>query len=156
VKFFGRMSRTHPTIGSHQIRVFRHRSEQLVGRETRRELNEDLPHVIGAEASPEDTLTIDKHRPSRLIVVGLRCHSPPIKVSINTFPSSLWSRRSKFHRKPTTVARENSNFGEPPHSAVMRRRERVPASPPTGASRLSRRIGDERPRLEAEIPVRLV
>jgi hypothetical protein len=29
---------------------------------------------------------------------------------------------SKPHRKPTTVARENRNSGEPPHSVVTRRR----------------------------------
>jgi hypothetical protein len=61
----------------------------LVDREARRELKEALAHILGAEASPEDTLTIDKHRPSRLTVAKLRCRSPPIKVSINTFPSSL-------------------------------------------------------------------
>jgi hypothetical protein len=61
----------------------------LVGREARRELKEALMHVLGAEASPEAALTVDKHQPSRLTVAGLRCHSPLIKVSINTFPSSL-------------------------------------------------------------------
>jgi hypothetical protein len=61
----------------------------LVGREARRELEEALAHVLGAEASPEAALTIDKHRPSRLTIAGLRCRSPPIKVSINMFPSSL-------------------------------------------------------------------
>jgi hypothetical protein len=61
----------------------------LVGREARRELEEALAHVLGAEASPEATLTVDKHQSSRLMVARLRCCSPPIKVSINTFPSSL-------------------------------------------------------------------
>jgi hypothetical protein len=61
----------------------------LVGREDRRELEEALVHVLGAEASPEAALTVDKHRPSHLTIAGLRCHSMPIKVSINTFPSSL-------------------------------------------------------------------
>jgi hypothetical protein len=61
----------------------------LVGREARRELKEALAHVLGAEASPEAALTVDKHRPSHLTVVRLCCHSPPIKVSINTFSSSL-------------------------------------------------------------------
>jgi hypothetical protein len=61
----------------------------LVGREARRELKEALAHILGAEASPEATLTIDEHQPSRLNVVGLHCCSPPIKVSINMFPSSL-------------------------------------------------------------------
>jgi hypothetical protein len=61
----------------------------LVGREARRELKETLVHVLGAEASPEAALTVDKHRPSHLTVVGLRCRSLPIKVSINTFSSSL-------------------------------------------------------------------
>jgi hypothetical protein len=36
----------------------------------------------------------------------------------------------------------------------MHRREREPASPPAGASRLDRQIGDERLKLEAEITVR--
>jgi hypothetical protein len=61
----------------------------LVYREARRELKEALEHVIGAEASPEAAPTIDKHQLSHLIVVELRCRSPPIKVSIKTFPSSL-------------------------------------------------------------------
>jgi hypothetical protein len=61
----------------------------LVGREARRELKEALAHILEAKASPEAALTIDKHRPSRLTVAGLCCRSPPIKVSINTFPSSL-------------------------------------------------------------------
>jgi hypothetical protein len=55
----------------------------LVGQEARRELKEALEHILGAEASPEAALTVDKHRPSRLTIVGLRCRSPPIKVSIN-------------------------------------------------------------------------
>jgi hypothetical protein len=153
---FDRKSRTRRTLGSHQIRVFCHRSEQLVGQEARRELKEDLAHVLGAEASQEAALTVDKHRPNRLTVVGLRCRSPPIKVSINTFPSSLWSRRSKPHRKLTTVAWENSNSGEPPRSAATRCRECEPAPPPARASRLSYRISDEWSRLKAEIPVRLI
>jgi hypothetical protein len=61
----------------------------LGGREARRELEEALVHVLGAEASPEAALTVDKHRPSRLTVAGLHCRSPPIKVSINTFLSLL-------------------------------------------------------------------
>jgi hypothetical protein len=61
----------------------------LVDREARRELKEALAHVFGAEASPEAALTVDKHRPSRLTVAGLRCRFTPIKVSINTFISSL-------------------------------------------------------------------
>jgi hypothetical protein len=61
----------------------------LVHREARRELEEALVHVLGAEASPEAALTVDKHRPSRLTVAGLYCCSPLIKVSINTFSSSL-------------------------------------------------------------------
>jgi hypothetical protein len=58
----------------------------LVGREARRELEKALAHILGAEASPEATLTVAKHQPSHLIVAGLCCHSPPIKVSIITFP----------------------------------------------------------------------
>jgi hypothetical protein len=150
------MSRAHRTLGSHQIWVFHHRSKQLVGRESRRELKEALAHVLGAEASPEAALTVDKHQSSHLTIVGLRCCSPLIKVSINTFPSSLWSQRNKPHRKPTTVGRENSNSGEPPHSAATRHREREPLPPPAGPNYLSRWIGDERLRLEAEIPIRLV
>jgi hypothetical protein len=53
------------------------------------ELKEALAHIIGAEASRVTALTIDKHRLSHLTVAKLCCHSPPIKVSINTFPSSL-------------------------------------------------------------------
>jgi hypothetical protein len=126
---FGRKSRTRWTLGSDQIWVFRRRSEQLVSREARRELEEALAHVLGAKASPEATLTVDMHRPSRLTVAGLCCRSPPIKVSINTFPSSLWSRRSKPHWKPTTVDRENSNPSEPPRSARTRHREHEPSQP---------------------------
>jgi hypothetical protein len=61
----------------------------LVGREARRELEEALAHVLGAEALLEAALTIDKHRPSHLTIAGLRCRSLPIKVSINTFPLLL-------------------------------------------------------------------
>jgi hypothetical protein len=61
----------------------------LVGQEARRELEEALVHVLGAEASPEAALTVDKHWPSRLTIAELLCLSPSIKVSINTFPSSL-------------------------------------------------------------------
>jgi hypothetical protein len=61
----------------------------LIGREARGEFEEASAHVLGAEASPEAALTVDKHRLSRLTVVGLRCRSPPIKVSINTFLLSL-------------------------------------------------------------------
>jgi hypothetical protein len=89
VRIFGRKSRTHQTLGSHQIQVFCCRSKKLVGQEARRELEEALAHVLGVEASPQAALTIAKHRPSRLTVVMLRCRSLPIKVSINMFPSSL-------------------------------------------------------------------
>jgi hypothetical protein len=153
VQISGRKSRTRRTLGSHQIRVFHRQSEQLAGREARRELKEALVHVQGAEASPKAALTVDKQRSSHLTVAGLRCRSPLIKVSINTFPSSLWSRRSKPHRKPTIVARENLNSSKLSRSAATCRREHEPAPPPAGASR---RIGDERPRLEAEIPVCLI
>jgi hypothetical protein len=63
--------------------------EQLLGREARRELDEAFAHVLEAEASSEFALTVDKHRSSRLTVVELHCCSPPVMVSINTFPSSL-------------------------------------------------------------------
>jgi hypothetical protein len=148
VRIFGHKSRTSWTLGSHQIRVFHCRSEQLVGREARRELEEALAHVLGAEASPEAALTIVKHRPIRLTVAGLSCRSPPIKVSMNTCPLSLWSHRSKPHQKLTTVAWENSNSGEPSCSAMTCHRDREPTPPRAGANC---RIGDERPRLEAEI-----
>jgi hypothetical protein len=108
VRIFGRKSRSHRTLGSHQIQVFCHWSEQLVGQEARRELKESLAHVLGAEASPEAAPTVDKHRPSHHTIAGLPCHSPSFKVSINMFPSSLWSRRCKPYQKLTTVARENS------------------------------------------------
>jgi hypothetical protein len=154
VWIFGRKSRTRRTLASHQIWVFHHRSEQLVGWEARRELKKALAHVLGAEALVEAALTVAKHRPSRLTIAEPHCRSLPIKVSIITFPSSLWSRRSKPHQKPTTVARENLNSDEPPRSVVTRRREREPSPPLAGASRLDHRINDERPRLEAGILVR--
>jgi hypothetical protein len=131
VWIFNRKSRTRRTIGSHQIWVFRRWSEQLVGREARRELKEALAHVLGAEASPEASLTIDKHWLSHITVAGLRCRSPPIKVSINTFPSSLWSRRSKPHWKPTTVARENSNSDEPPRARAGAAHDRSQSPQPS-------------------------
>jgi hypothetical protein len=155
VRIFSCKSRTRRTLGSHQIWVFHRHSEQLIGREAGRELEQASTHVLGAKASPDATLTA-KHRSSCLTVAGLRYRPPPIKVSIIKFPSSLWSHRSKPHRKPTTVARENSNSGEPPRSTVTPRRERQPAPPPAGASRLKRRISDEQPRLEAGIPVHLI
>jgi hypothetical protein len=37
----------------------------LVDREVRRELKEALAHILGAEASLEAALTIDKHRTKR-------------------------------------------------------------------------------------------
>jgi hypothetical protein len=156
VRIFSHESITRRTLGSHQIQVFHRCSEQLIGREARRELEEASTHILGAEASPEAVLTVTKHRPSRLTVAGLRCRPPLIKVSIIKFPSSLWSRRSKPHRKPTTVDRENPNSGEPPRSAVTHRHWHEPAPPPAGASRPSRLIGDEWPRLEAEITIHLV
>jgi hypothetical protein len=48
-----------------------------------------LAHVLGAKASPKAALTVAKHRLSHLTIAGLRCRSPPIKVSIVTFPSLL-------------------------------------------------------------------
>jgi hypothetical protein len=54
------------------------------------------------------------------------------------------------------MARENLNSEEPPRSTVMCHRERKSALPPAGASRPNHLIGDERPRLEAEITVYLV
>jgi hypothetical protein len=156
VQIFGRKSRTRRNLGSHQIRVFHRRSEQLVGREARRELEEASMHVLGAKASPEAALTITKQRSSHLTVAGLRCRPLLIKVSIIKFPSSLWSHRSKSHWKPTTMAWVNLNSGETPPSTVTRRCEREPAPPLARASYLNRRNGDERPRLEAEITIFLV
>jgi hypothetical protein len=156
VWIFGHKSRTRRTLASHQIWVFHRCSEQLIGREARRELEEGLAHVLGAEASPEAAITVTKHRPSHLTVVRLCCHPPPINVSLIEFPSSLWSRRSKPHRKPTTMARENLNSSEPPRSAMVRCRECEPVPPPAGASCPNRLIGDERLRLEADIPFRLI
>jgi hypothetical protein len=153
VWIFSRKSRTRWTLGSHQIWVFHRCSEQLIGREARRDLEEASVHVLGAEASPEAALTITKHWPSCLTVARLRCRPLPIKVSIIKFRSSLWSRRSKPHREPTTVARENPNSGESPRSAVTGRREREPTPNPAGASRP---IVGERPRLKVETTVYLV
>jgi hypothetical protein len=135
VRIFGSKSRTRRTLGSHQIQVLCRRSEQLIGREPRRELEEALAHVLGAEASPEPTLTVTKQRPSRLIIAGLRCRLPLIKVSLIEFPSSLWSRMSKPHRKQTTMARENPNSGEPPCSAMVRRPWPEPTAPPSDLAR---------------------
>jgi hypothetical protein len=89
MRIFGRKSRTRRTLGSHQIQVFHRRSEQLIGQEARREFEEASAHVLGAEASPQATLTITKHRQSRLTIARLRCLPPPIKVSIIKFPLSL-------------------------------------------------------------------
>jgi hypothetical protein len=82
VQIFGCKSRIHRTLGSHKIRVFHRRSEQLVSREARREFKEALAHVLGAEASPEAALTITRLRLSRLTIVGFRCWYPPIKVPL--------------------------------------------------------------------------
>jgi hypothetical protein len=98
-----------------KFKFFRRRSEQLIGREARGELE-------------EAALTVTKHQMSRLTVVVLLCRPPPIKVSLIKFPSSLWSRRSKPHEKLTTMARENLNSSEPPCSAMAHRREREPAA----------------------------
>jgi hypothetical protein len=149
VRIFNRKSRTRRTLGSYQIRVFRHRSKQLIGREARRELEEASEHVLGVEASPEATLTVTKHRPSCLSVARLCCRPPPIKVSLIEFRSSLWSRRSKPHRKPTTMAWENLNSGKPSCSDMACRREHEPASPPPRSQPPRRPIFLVRPRLEA-------
>jgi hypothetical protein len=129
VRIFSRKSRTRWTLGSNQIRVFCRRSKQLIGREARRELEEASTHVVGIEASMEAALTVTKHQSCRFTVARLRCRPPPINVSLIEFPSSLWSCRSKPHRKLTTVARENSNSGEMTHSGVACRREREPVPP---------------------------
>jgi hypothetical protein len=133
VRIFGHKSRTHRTLGSHQIWDLRHHSEQLVSREARREFKEASAHVLRAEASPEAALTVTKQWPSRLTVAGLHCRSPLIKVSIIEFPSSPWSRRSKPHQKPTTVAQENSNIGETLRSTVMHCPRSEPAASTVGS-----------------------
>jgi hypothetical protein len=61
----------------------------LIDREARREFKEASAHILRAEASPEAALTVTKHRPNRLTIAGLHCHSPPIKVRIIKFPLSL-------------------------------------------------------------------
>jgi hypothetical protein len=61
----------------------------LVSQGARRELEEALANILGAEASLEAALTVAKHRPSYLTIARPRCRSRPIKVSIITFPSSL-------------------------------------------------------------------
>jgi hypothetical protein len=141
VWIFGCKSRTRQTLGSHQIRVFRHRSEQLVVWEARREHNEALAHILGPKASSKAALTVDKHRPSRLTVAGLRCHSPPIKISLNMFPSLMWSRRSKPYRKPTTVAWENVNHCARPQCVTASTRQRHPWPEPT-APAVGSALGD--------------
>jgi hypothetical protein len=61
----------------------------LVSQEARRELEEALVHVLGAEASLEVALTVAKYWLGRLIVTELYCHFALIKVSIITFLSSM-------------------------------------------------------------------
>jgi hypothetical protein len=89
VQIFSHKSRTHRTLGSHQIRVFHRRSEQLIGREAKRVLEEASVHVLGAEASPEAALTVTKHQSSQLTVARLRCCPSPTKVSLIKFLLSL-------------------------------------------------------------------
>jgi hypothetical protein len=112
VRIFCHKSRTRRTIGSHQIRVFHRRSEQLVAREARRKLKAALAHVLGAKASLEAALTVDKHRPSRVTVVGLRCRSPKIKVSIKTFLSTLQPSQSSDRCWMTEIrSRDTDSIG---------------------------------------------
>jgi hypothetical protein len=68
VWIFARMSRTHRTLGSHQIRVFCCRLVQLAGQKARREHKEALAHAIEAGAPQEANLTITNRRPSCLPV----------------------------------------------------------------------------------------
>jgi hypothetical protein len=56
VWIFARKSRTRRTLGSHQIRVFRRRLEQLVGQEARREHKEASAHALEVRAPPEEDL----------------------------------------------------------------------------------------------------
>jgi hypothetical protein len=54
VWIFVRKSRTRRTLGSHQIRVFCHRLEQLAGQEARREHKEASTHALEAGAPPTE------------------------------------------------------------------------------------------------------
>jgi hypothetical protein len=56
VGIFARKSRTRWTLGSHQIRVFRRRLEQLAGQEARREHREASVHSLEVRAPPEEDL----------------------------------------------------------------------------------------------------
>jgi hypothetical protein len=68
VWIFARMSRTHRTLGSHQICVFHRCLEQLAGQEARREHKEASAHALEAGAPPEAVLTITKHRLNRATI----------------------------------------------------------------------------------------
>jgi hypothetical protein len=56
VWIFAHKSRTHRTLGSHQIQFFHRRLEQLVGEEARREHKEASPHALEVKAPPEEDL----------------------------------------------------------------------------------------------------
>jgi hypothetical protein len=56
VWIFARKSRTRRTLGSHQIRVFCRRLEQLARQEARREHKEALAHALEVRALPEEDL----------------------------------------------------------------------------------------------------
>jgi hypothetical protein len=57
VWIFARKSRTHRTLGSHQIRVFHRRLEQLARQEARKEHKKASAHALEAGAPPEDAFT---------------------------------------------------------------------------------------------------
>jgi hypothetical protein len=76
-------------------------------------------HPILKDGTPSEAAHVNtRSQPSRLAIARPRCCPLLTKVSIIEFPSSLWSCRSKPHRKPTTIARENWNSGEPPRSTI--------------------------------------
>jgi hypothetical protein len=94
-----------------------------------------FPPILRVRTPLKATHVDARSWPSHLTIVGLRCRPLRIKVSLIEFPSSLLSRRSKPHRKLTTMAKENPNIGESTCSATARRHERESAPPPTGANR---------------------
>jgi hypothetical protein len=56
VWIFTRKSRSRRTLGSHQIRVFHRRLEQLAGQEPRREHKEASVHSLEVSALPKEDL----------------------------------------------------------------------------------------------------
>jgi hypothetical protein len=59
-RIFDRKSWTHRTLGSHQIRGFRHHLEKLVSQEANEKLKEASAHVLGAGAPlGEDLIAVE-------------------------------------------------------------------------------------------------